>query len=117
MPVVVVVVVPAVVVLSKASVSDMAGLQGVDAGAGGGDMHGTGIMVATELEESTGGSDEDGCGIIISELNHGCDKICSKVGRSDGRYSRQRRMRSSHCGERRTRPGVLVTKWTVARTI
>ncbi len=114
-----VVVVPAVVVLSKASVKDIAGLHGVDAGAGGGDIHdGTGIIVATELE-STGdeglvNSDDGG---IISEFNHGCARICSKVGRSAGRYSRQRRMRSSHCGDRRIRPGVLVAKLTVARTI
>lgn len=44
-----VVVEQAVVVLSKASVSDMAiGLHGVEAGAGGGDTHGTGIIVAVE---------------------------------------------------------------------
>lgn len=118
-----VVVVPPVVVLSSASVNDMAGLQGVDAGAGGGDMQdtGTGIMFVTddstvELESGDDNGDDDD-EVIMSGFIHGCDRICSSVGRSAGRYSKQRRIRSSHCGDRRRRPGVLVGKLTVARTI
>ena len=39
----------AVAVLRRASDRDMAiGLQGVEAGAGGGDIHGTGIIVAAD---------------------------------------------------------------------
>lgn len=116
-----VVVEQAVVVLSRASDSDMAmGLHGVEAGAGGGDMHGTGIIVAAV--GSTAVPDwvrtwTGDAGIISDEVSHGWARICSSDGRSAGRYSRQRRIKSSHCGDNRSRPGLLVTKLTVARTI
>ncbi len=114
-----VVVEQAVVVLRRASDRDMAiGLHGVEAGAGGGDMHGTGIIVAAV------GSTVDWVrtwmgdgGIISGEVSHGWARICSSDGRSAGLYSRQRRIKSSHCGDNRSRPGLLVTKLTVARTI
>jgi hypothetical protein len=93
-----VVVEQAVVVLRRASERDMAiGLQGVEAGAGGGDIHGTGIIVVAAgstvdwLRTWTG----DG-GIISEDANHGWARICSNDGRSAGRYSRQRRIKSSH---------------------
>lgn len=62
----VVIVVPAVVVLNKASDNDVAGLhglqglQGVEAGAGGGDIHGrTGIIVGTAESTEIGAFDSD----------------------------------------------------------
>lgn len=110
-----VVVVQAVAVLSKASDSDMAGLHGVDAGAGGGDMHGTGIMVGMAVSTAIGLDSVEGGS--ISGFIHGWARICSNVGRSAGRYSKHRRIRSSHCGDNRSRPGVRVAKLTVARTI